>query len=177
MSKNYLVSVLLLVMFVSLSCSCQESVGNNSFQSEKIVANNASNDNTFYQTFFHNHLIDFKNDEKSIRIFVDKEMKSTVQTDINEPRVVASFVESGNAYFVLVVSSAADACGDGSFVIAKLSEDTAVKLSDVSKPSCNGEDYKLGIESFVTKNKLYSRQIIINSLRFDVEKFDWVKNK
>jgi len=141
------------------------------------IVNNAYQDDSG-ETADAGHAIEFRDDSDGISVYIDDKKKVDLKLEGGRTKVSADFRESGGVrYFILIVSSAASGtCGDAGFAIVKIDENLNVKISEPNENACQGEFYRIGIET-VSREKTSYRQISIGDLKFNLETFDWLKTK
>lgn len=111
--------------------------------------------------------------KETLSVYLDQQKKVSLKDTAN-PSILADFNDQiyGRVFVLAVASPASGNCGNSSFAIVTVGGETNdVKISKPSKIKCQGEIQDIKIET--RKNKEVFRLIIINKLKFDLEKFEW----
>lgn len=182
-----------MLLFLSVCFACNFIGGKETVISQNSVDNKEGNkaepeDERFLGKAFildsgREKLIEFKgkideNGKESFIVYLDEVNKAAL-SDVANPQILADFYDglNGRVFVIAVKSPASGNCGNSSFGIVKINEKTGeVKISKPSDVKCEGEIQDIGIETQRAKQTIY-RNIKINNLRFNLEKFEWTAKK
>jgi hypothetical protein len=154
----------------------QTKVPSNTFAKTFVVNSKFSDESN--QTVYTENLVEFKDESDGVGIYVNSKKEAFQKSDGKYFKVRADFSETDGRqrYFVLVLSSAMGTCADAVFAVAKIDGNLKVKISKLNEPECQGELYPVKLET-VDEGKEFYRRISVGKLKFNLESFDWIKDK